>query len=398
MLIINKTITQIKAWCLVVVGTALLISIASIVQAGDTLYGVDKGGDIFTVDETTGEGTLVGNLGISSTEIEYDNAAAQGWTQLPNGDFEASEFDLATGMAIGPLIPNGAAFTALEYVGNILYGAHIPASLSPSTLSTLDPATGISVIIGLTGVGPISGLAYDVLSDTMYGIAGGPGPADLLTLDLGTGVATVVGSTGIQAGSLQFGANGQLFAGGTGMSGDAGLLFTIDPVTAANTPVGPSGFPTVTGLTLVTVPIADAGPDQVVEVNTLVSLDGSGSSDPEDNTPLTFAWSLTSAPGGSTATLDDPSLVNPSFTPDELGDYTFALVVTDTNGAVSDPDTVTITAEEAPPTPTPNPGEIGGGGCTLGQVPPTAGSFGFLIVPMILLGLRFRGSKQNGDR
>ena len=40
-----------------------------------------------------------------------------------------------------------------------------------------------------------------------------------MELDLATGMANLVGSTGIQAGSLEFGPDGRLYAGGTGQDG-----------------------------------------------------------------------------------------------------------------------------------------------------------------------------------
>jgi PKD domain len=58
-----------------------------------------------------------------------------------------------------------------------------------------------------------------------------------------------------------------------------------------------------------------------------VSLDGSGSSDPEGD-PLTYAWTL-SAPDGSLAHLSDATAVAPSFDVDVPGEYTATLVVND---------------------------------------------------------------------
>jgi len=88
-------------------------------------------------------------------------------------------------------------------------------------------------------------------------------------------------------------------------------------------------------------PVADAGSDQSIYVGSDVTLDGSGSYDP-DNDPLTYTWSFDSMPDGSTAILNGSNSVNSSFTPDVVGDYIVSLVVND--GTLnSAPDTVTIT-------------------------------------------------------
>ena len=222
------------------------------VSAG-VLYGSSRTCDIFTIDTTTGAGTLVGNLGVGQgcTEIEHDNTTGTSWQQGVNGTFVASEFDIFTATSLGGPISNGASFTGLEFIGSTLYGTAITGPGGLSTLRTLDPTTGVSVTIGLTGVGPIAGLAFDAAYDVMYGITGGTGPADLLTIDLLTGMATLVGTTDMQAGSLQFGMDGLLYAGGTGASG--GLLFSIATMTGLSTLIGATGFDRVTGLTLVGV-------------------------------------------------------------------------------------------------------------------------------------------------
>jgi hypothetical protein len=67
--------------------------------------------------------------------------------------------------------------------------------------------------------------------------------------------------------------------------------------------------------------VADAGTAQVTETGELVTLDGSGSL-PAGGT---FAWAFTDTPFGSTATLSNADTANPTFTPDEEGNYTILL-------------------------------------------------------------------------
>ena len=87
-------------------------------------------------------------------------------------------------------------------------------------------------------------------------------------------------------------------------------------------------------------PTANAGADQSVYSNSVATLDGSLSSDP-DSDVITFYWSLVSQPAGGTAVLDDSAAVTPSFTADRVGSYVFQLVVSD-GKLDSLADTVTI--------------------------------------------------------
>jgi len=87
-------------------------------------------------------------------------------------------------------------------------------------------------------------------------------------------------------------------------------------------------------------PTAEAGADQTVTTGAMVQLDGSGSSDPEDDS-LTYSWTL-AAPDGSGATLSDATIVAPTFVADVDGEYLATLVVND-GTSDSDPDSVEIT-------------------------------------------------------
>jgi len=95
-------------------------------------------------------------------------------------------------------------------------------------------------------------------------------------------------------------------------------------------------------------PVADAGPDQGVTEATLVTLDGTGSSDP-DSDPLTYAWTQTS---GTAVVLSDDAAAQPTFTaPAAPATLMFELEVDD--GTDTDTDTVTVTVSVAPPPPEP---------------------------------------------
>ena len=110
---------------------------------------------------------------------------------------------------------------------------------------------------------------------------------------------------------------------------DGSLSSTVDQVTIT---VATGNLP----------PVANAGPDQTVTAGQQVTLDGSGSSDPNGD-PLTYSWCLKGRPVGSTATLSGANTAHPTFTPDVAGSYVFCLTVSD-GTATSASDTVVVEA------------------------------------------------------
>ncbi|MDM8522659.1 PKD domain-containing protein [Desulfococcaceae bacterium HSG8] len=98
-------------------------------------------------------------------------------------------------------------------------------------------------------------------------------------------------------------------------------------------------------------PVANAGSDQAVTEGDMLSLDASGSSDPDPDDQIEYLWKQTAGPA---VTLSDAAAVQPEFTApdveDESKSLTYELKVTDSSG-LTDTDTVTITVSpsETPP-------------------------------------------------
>ncbi|MEZ5138586.1 MAG: PKD domain-containing protein [Acidimicrobiales bacterium] len=96
-------------------------------------------------------------------------------------------------------------------------------------------------------------------------------------------------------------------------------------------------------------PVANAGPNQAaVPANSLVTLDGSGSSDPDGHT-FTYEWVQVNASGTPippTVTLSSATAQKPTFTSPVIPTGTtlrFRLIVTDQFGLASAPSTVVVT-------------------------------------------------------
>ena len=92
-------------------------------------------------------------------------------------------------------------------------------------------------------------------------------------------------------------------------------------------------------------PTANAGPDQTVDEGAVVTLDGTGSTDP-DSPNLTYSWALTSHVGPPIV-LSSSAAAKPTFQTTDDGTYAFTLTVSD--GTSTDTDDVTVTVRNKVP-------------------------------------------------
>ncbi len=126
----------------------------------------------------------------------------------------------------------------------IIYGA-ANVGWGPSTLYTLDPATGVAAAVGPVGLNHVTGMDFDPLSGVLYGVGNRPsdGTWILLTIDPTTGAGSEVCPItpwphpyGNSISDISFRGDGVLYA--YLESGDG--LGTLDTATCTLTPLGPT--------------------------------------------------------------------------------------------------------------------------------------------------------------
>jgi hypothetical protein len=133
----------------------------------------------------------------------------------------------------------------------VLWGSSSKGGANPSSVFTIDTATGLATLVGPSGLGDgVSGIKFDPLSGTMYGILGsGCTGARLIMIDTATGAGTLVGAlvgagfdgtTGCGGGSdaLAFASDGTLYA--AGVSFGATSLLKVEKSTGVVLEVHPT--------------------------------------------------------------------------------------------------------------------------------------------------------------
>jgi len=135
---------------------------------------------------------------------------------------------------------------------------------------------------------------------------------------------------------------------------DLAGTYTITLIVNDSKVSSPASSVTIVASVTNSIPVANAGVNQNVQLGTTITLDGTASTDANSDT-LSYKWTLIGLPATSTASLSSTTSPNPKFTADVMGIYTITLVVND--GKVdSTPVPVTVIASNTNSAPVANAG------------------------------------------
>ncbi len=196
-------------------------------------YGVDTSSTLYRIDPQT---QIATNLG-SATYLEGLAFSPTGQLFGTDVDGALYSINLTTGAATAIGSTGRNDIEALTFVGQTLVGATFS---STPTLFSIDPATGATTdIVAVTSLTGATRAMTAVDSNTVLLAAdGSQNNNSLYSINLTTGTATLIGSMPMTGQFLAMGlaSNGVLYG-----FGNAGEVWTIDPLTAQITQLGSTG-------------------------------------------------------------------------------------------------------------------------------------------------------------
>jgi hypothetical protein len=320
------TVTPPDPGTISLIDPATAFDTTQIQAAGNTAPTADAG-----ADQTVASGAAVSLDGTGSTDPENDTLT-YAWTQTGGPAVTLTGANTATPSFTAPAGPATLTFdlqvcdpAPLCDTDSVVVNVAGAGNTAPTADAGPDQTVASGAVVSLDGTG-----STDPESDTLtYAWTQTGGPAVTLT--------------GANTATPSF----------TAPAGPATLTFDLqvcDPAPLCDTD---SVVVNVSGPGN-TAPTANAGPDQTVASGAAVSLNGTGSTDPENDT-LTYAWTQT---GGPAVTLTGANTATPSFTaPAGPATLTFELEVCDTE-PLCDTDSVTVNVQ-APVTGKPCPPRSG---------------------------------------
>ena len=261
--------------------------------------------------------------------------------------FFAVAFGAAPGVTyMGQLLDAANAGMSIKEIVNVFTTKEQFTSVYPLTLTNADFATRLSTnVIGLSATDQAK---QNAVTDIINALAAPGWTRGDVIFAVFTNLANKSPTDPEWGGTSKQMKNQVVFARyyTEVMKGDTTTVDTLQRVirsVTATTDVV-SGIESAILASLNTAPVANAGVAQNVVAGSLVTLDGSASSDANGD-PLTYAWTITSKPAGSAAVLSSTTSVRPTFTADVAGNYVASLVVND--GKVTSINTASVTISAA---------------------------------------------------
>lgn len=272
-------------------------------------------------------------------------AAPAGWTEVASANAGSTygkvfALDAAYASQSPPTITASGGSGGVAWIehwyddGGLSVSVAGTAGADTDATSTAYSTTGASITTAAGDV-LLSGLLLKTVS-TMTA-----GPTGITLSQSGATLGTQVGNFGARlasaspTNSLHYGTYHKPVT--TGGTGAPNLVATSG--TGGGNATGVGLFVRLRAVAANVAPTANAGPDQTVTAGSVVTLDGTGSTD-SDGTIASYAWTQIS---GTAVTLSSSTAAQPTFTPATAGVRVFGLTVTDNLGATSSQDTVQIT-------------------------------------------------------
>ena len=274
----------------------------------------------------------------TTVTVEYDDGTTQTTTPWSDGS-------PAGGVAVAdsdvPAAPEVHYPDVFSFDSSVLGTPHKAATVSSAQqqLHLHGPPDGTVRVLRLEGQMNVTGTAGDTIGNVEQYIEE-PYEANrfyitkneqVVQLDgQGQSTATITLTNNTDAGNQDYAGVNYVLAVVEGEDGDTGML--ADVAVLKYVPDGVNQAPT-----------AVAGADQTVDEGSSVSLNASGSSDPDGDT-LSYQWTQTA---GTSVTLSDATTAEPSFTaPEVSGDETLTFEVEVNDSQATDTDVVNVTVQD----------------------------------------------------